>query len=74
LLIACELHQIEGVEPPDRTRFESYFGFRPQLVAVTGQSIDVDLTTRHRPETAPSGFVAKIAAVIDSAGEHALAW
>ena len=74
LLVACESYQIERVEPPDRTRFESHFGFRPQLVAVTGQGVHIDLTTDDRPETAPSGFVTQIAAVVDGAGEDALAW
>jgi hypothetical protein len=73
LLIACKLHQVERVEPPNRARLEPCFGFRPQLVAVSGQTFDIDLTTHDRPETAPSGLIAQITAVVDSAGEHALA-
>ena len=47
LLIAGQLHQIWRVEPPDAARFESGFGFRPQLVAVTGR--EPPRRSAHRP-------------------------
>jgi hypothetical protein len=73
LLIAGHLYQVCGVKPPDAARFESDFGFRPQLVTVAGESMYVDPTAGDRPETPPSSFVTQVGAVVDGTGEHALA-
>ena len=46
LLIAGKLNQFRCVEPPHAARFESHFGFRPQLVTVPARA-----STSIRPHT-----------------------
>ena len=73
LLIAGQLYQIGCIEPPHAARFESHFGFRPQLVTVTGKSIYINPPTHHGPETSSSSLVPQVRALVDGAGENALA-
>jgi hypothetical protein len=63
LLLIAQLHQVWSVEPPGAARFESDFGFRPQLIPGTGQTIHINLPTDRRPEPATSRLVTQVSAV-----------
>ena len=73
LLIRRHPYPVRGVKPPDTTGVKPGFRFRPQLVAVTGQLIDVDCATGDWPKSTAAGLIPKVRAVIHRAGENTLA-
>jgi hypothetical protein len=63
LLLCSRLIEFGCIEPSFRAGAISAQGFRPELVANGGQSIDVDFRAGDRPETPATSFVAEIFAV-----------
>ncbi len=65
--------QFASFQPPNGAHIKSRFGFRPKLIAVTCQALDIDRATSNRPEAAPPGIISEIAGMIHRAGKNALA-
>jgi hypothetical protein len=61
------------LQPPNAATLKPGFRFRPQLVPVTSQEIDVNSTTSYRPEAPTTAVVTQVTGMIHTAGENALA-
>jgi hypothetical protein len=59
-------------QPPDAALVKPGFGFRPELIAVAAEAVDLDRATDYGPKSACTGFVPQISRVIYGAGKNAL--
>src|SRR5262245_48032969 len=63
-----------AVGPPRPTVLEQVHSLSEQLVAVSGQGLDVDHPGPDRPEPPATGLVAQVNVFVGGADEYALAW
>ena len=68
------LDKLGCFQPPEEASIKVGFGFRPELIAIARETVDIDRATRNRPETPTTRFVSKISGMIDCACEYTLAW
>lgn len=73
LLFFCRsLNQVLFIEPPACACAVPVNSLRPQLIAVSPQFLDLDRSTLHRPEPAPTGLVAEVVGVVNRSSEETL--
>jgi hypothetical protein len=76
------LPDVRGIVPSTRARkaaghavlilVKPGFGFRPELIAITTEAVDLNRATDYGPKSACAGFVPQISRVIYGAGKNAL--
>src|SRR5579862_2838168 len=70
LFFSRQFIQFCCIEPPPSPRLVFGVGFRPELVAIATERINVNSAAQHWPETAVASFIHERRSVICGTGEH----